>query len=155
MKLRRMNGFSLIELMVAVAIIGILAAIALPSYSNYIVKASRETAQAELLELAGTQEKIYLNSNAYTSKVTDAYTGKTDTDATNPGGLGRTSGTTTDGKYTITLDIVEPAQTFKLMAKPVAGKKQEGNGCITIDQSGKREWHDGYDNCDAPAPKAW
>ena len=155
MKLSRMNGFSLIELMVAVAIIGILAAIALPSYSNYIVKASRETAQAELLELAGMQEKIYLNSNAYTADVTRAYTGRTDTDTTNPGGLGRSSGTTTDGKYDITLIVVAPAQAFTLRAKPVAGKKQEGNGCITIDQSGKREWHDSYDNCDAPAPKAW
>ena len=46
------NGFSLIELMVAMAIIAILTAIAFPSYQSYITRSSRAAVQTELLELA-------------------------------------------------------------------------------------------------------
>ncbi len=132
MKLYRINGFSLIELLVAVAIVGILAAIAMPSYSNYVIKGSRAAAQTELLELASLQEKIYLNSNAYTANMTTAYTGNS------AGGLGKTSGLTTDGKYSLT--VVAPAQTYTITATPVAGKSQESDGNITISENGQRLW---------------
>lgn len=145
-----MNGFTLLELLIVVAIVGILAAIAVPSYGTYVIKASREAAQAELMELASLQEKIYLNSNAYTNNVTTAYDGKANT-----GGLGRTSGQTSDGKYDLSLDIVAPAQAFTLTATPVAGKKQQGNGCLTISESGRRTWHQGNDDCDTATPTAW
>ena len=65
MSFRRKKGFTLIELVVAVAIIGILTAIAFPSYRNYVIRSSRSAAQTELLQLANLQEKIYLNSNGY------------------------------------------------------------------------------------------
>lgn len=150
MKPMHTKGFSLLELLITVTIIGILASVALPSYSNYVIKASREAAQAELLDLASVQEKIYLNSNAYTDDVTTAYNGNADT-----GGLGRSSGNTSDGKYDIDLDIVAPAQTFTLTATPIAGGKQEGDGCITINESGRRTWHKNNDNCDTALPAAW
>ena len=92
------KGFTLMELIVAVAIVGILAAIALPSYRQHIVRSSREAAQIELLDLATFQEKIYLNSNAYATSITTAYNG------TAAGGLGKTSGQTNDGKYALTID---------------------------------------------------
>lgn len=149
MKLYRSHGFTLIELLIVVTIIGILAAIAVPSYSNYVVKASRETAQSELLSLAGLQEKIYLNSNGYTASVPNAYNG---TNAT-ANGLGRTSGQTTDGKYDLSISGV--AQSYTLIAKPVTGKKQEGNGCVTIQENGRREWHENNDDCDSATPKIW
>ncbi|MFZ5523460.1 MAG: type IV pilin protein [Pseudomonadota bacterium] len=156
MKLHRMNGFSLIELMIVVVIVGILAAIAVPSYGSYVVKASREAAQAELMELASLQEKIYLNANNYTPNITGGYNGQTAANSSAAaGGLGRTSGRTSDGKYDLSLDIAAPAQTFTLTATPVAGKKQENDGCLTISESGRRTWHQGNDDCDSVSPIAW
>ena len=67
------TGFSLIEMMIVVVIVGVLAAVALPSYRNYMIRANRIQAQNELLDLASLQEKIFLNSNNYTASVTSAY----------------------------------------------------------------------------------
>lgn len=148
MKFHRINGFSLIELMVAVVIVGILAAIAMPSYSNYVIRGSRAAAQTELLELASLQEKIYLNSSAYTASVTTAYDGNATT-----GGLGRTTGQTSDSKYALALSGV--GQTYTLTATPVAGTGQAGNGCLTIQENGMRQWHENNDACNSASPTAW
>jgi len=147
MKLHRMNGFSLIELMIAVVIVGILAAVAMPSYSNYVIKGSRAAAQTELLEMASLQEKIYLNSSAYTPNVTTAYGG------TSAGGLGRTTGQTPDSKYALALSGV--GQTFTLIATPVTGSRQEGDGCLTIQENGLRQWHQNNDACNSASPVSW
>jgi len=132
----RSRGFTLIELMVVVAVIGILAAIAVPSYRNYVVRASRTAAQTDLMELASLQEKIFLNSNSYAFSVTDAYNGT----SANGNGLGRTTGLTRDGRYTLTLDINAPSQTFVLTATPVAGSTQVGDGNLSVSENGRRLW---------------
>ena len=51
------KGFTLIELMIAMAVVGILTAVAWPSYQNYVIRSSRQAAQTELLQLANLQEK--------------------------------------------------------------------------------------------------
>lgn len=130
MKRARANGFSLMELLVTVTIIGILLAIAVPNYNEYIKRSSRSAAQSELLELASIQEKIFLNSSAYTQNVTNAYTGNS------TGGLGRTSGLTQDGKYT--LSLTGTATTYTLTATPVAGSTQVGDGNISVNEAGRR-----------------
>jgi type IV pilus assembly protein PilE len=131
MEYKRVKGFTLIELMVVVAIVGILAAVAIPSYTQYTVKSSREAAETQLMQLAALEEKIFLNSNTYTSNMTVAYS------ATSAGGLGST-GFTTDGKYTLT--VVSAGPTFTITATPVTGKSQAGDGNITISDNGQRLW---------------
>ena len=135
MKRFNARGFTLIEVMIVVAIVALLAAVALPSYRQHAVRAARVQAQAELLELASLQEKIFLNSNSYSASVTTAYNG------TSTGGLGRSSGQSNDGKYTLSLDIGTPSQTFVLTATPVDGSTQEGDGNISVSENGQRLWN--------------
>ena len=127
------RGFTLVEAMIVMAIIAILAAIAYPSYTRQVISSHRSAAQQELLALAALQEKIYLNSNAYATSMTGAYTGKS------TGGLGRTSGRTADDRYTLSV-AVTGGQSFTLTTTPVAGSSQAGNGNLTINSSGARTW---------------
>lgn len=60
-------GVTLLELLVVVVIVGILAAIAVPSYRNYVLRAQRSDATATLLRIAAAQEKFYLQNNTYTT----------------------------------------------------------------------------------------
>lgn len=146
MKFHRNNGFSMIELMIVVVIVGILAAVAIPSYRSYTIKSSRAAAQTELMQLASLQEKIYLNSSAYAcNAIATPYNGNS------TGGLG--VGTSNDGKYTFALSACA-TNTYTITAVPVATKAQAGNGCLAIQENGSRLWYEGHDNCTGTAT-AW
>ena len=66
------RGFSLIELMIAVAVVGILAAIAYPSYQDYIRKSRRSAAQSVLLEVAQKEQQIFLHIRGYAGAADNA-----------------------------------------------------------------------------------
>lgn len=112
-----MKGFTLIELLVAIAIVGIIAAIALPSYQESIKKTRRSDALAALTRGAMLQERFYTNNNAYSNLMAN---------------LG---GTTSDeGYYTIAVSTAAcTSSCFSLSATPVAGGGQASdNDCWTI-----------------------
>ncbi|ALP51802.1 hypothetical protein Tel_00855 [Candidatus Tenderia electrophaga] len=71
MRHRQATGFTLIELMIVVAIIGILAAIAYPAYQDQVRKGKRAEGQAALLDMMAKQERFYTDNNSYTTALTD------------------------------------------------------------------------------------
>jgi len=133
----RPRGYTLIELMIVVAIMAILAGIAYPSYTSYVTRASREACKSEMMQLQNLQEKIYLNSSGYATSITTAYNGNSS------GGLGVTSGTTSDGKYTVTISPTSGAsvQAYTITATPVSTSSQAGDGNITVASDGTRTWN--------------
>ena len=67
----RSFGCTLIELMIVVAIVGILATVAYPSYVDYVVRSNRSEAPRELVRLANLQEQLFVDSRAYTADMSD------------------------------------------------------------------------------------
>ena len=63
-------GFTLLELMITVAIIGILAAITIPSYSKYVQKTKRSDAKVELMKIAQMQESYFVQNMSYAQNLT-------------------------------------------------------------------------------------
>jgi type IV pilus assembly protein PilE len=59
------KGFTLIELMIVVAIVGILASVAFPSYQDYVRRGNRASAQAQMMDIANREQQFFLANRQY------------------------------------------------------------------------------------------
>lgn len=73
---RKQRGFTLVELMIVVVVMGILASIALPSYQNYVEKSRSRAAMADLVALSTAVENVFQRTLTYPTALTDVTTWK-------------------------------------------------------------------------------
>jgi type IV pilus assembly protein PilE len=117
---RRVRGFTLIELMIAVAVIAIIAAVALPTYNSAMRKSRRADAIAALSAVQMAQERWRANNPAYTGELTAAATAT-------PPGLGLPSSQINGALYTVTVENVG-ASSYTAVATAVSGTSQADDG---------------------------
>ncbi len=110
------KGFSLIELMIVLAVVAILAAIAYPSYQDQMNKSRRTDGQAFLLEMATLMEHYYTENNSYAGAT-----------VTNIGG----GGTSREGYYAVTITNLS-GSTWTLNAAPIGAQATDTCGTLTL-----------------------
>lgn len=113
---RKTNGFTLIEVMVVVTIIGILAAIALPSYISHVRQGRRAEAISSLLAVELAQEKWRLSHTSYTNTLSD---------------LG-VSGTSENGYYQIGITSGSATATDYIATATAQNDQTKDTGCTTL-----------------------
>jgi type IV pilus assembly protein PilE len=124
-RLRRQAGLTLIELMIVIVVIGILAAVAIPSYREYILRSHRNAAQAFLQDVASRQAQYLLDARAY---------------ATSISALGLTTPNDLATRYTFSPTATNTASgvAFTVQAIPIGPQAGERCGTLSIDSAGAK-----------------
>jgi len=136
----RERGFTLMELMIVLAIVAILLGVGLPGYQNIILKSNRAAGKGVLLDVAMRQEQFFINNKAYSDNL-----------ATSAGGLGypahpffinnqadKTAASTSESIYQISVALV--ASVYTISATPVGRQtKDTGCGMLTLTSLGVKD----------------
>jgi len=132
MQPNRQNGITLIELMVVIAIIGILTTIVYPNYKSSVVKTNRAQAKVALEGLAGAMERYYSENNSYTGANFSSAGGSIPLSNKVP-----RDGTS--NYYVLTI-VSAATQTYSLKATAQSGSPQAGDGDLTLSHTGAKKW---------------
>lgn len=127
MKKQKSTGFTLIEVMIVVAIIALLASIAVPSYSSYVARSKRVEVRTEILKAEGWLERYYTENNRFTS-------GTALTDTTVPAAFSSRFGSvpaTGGANYTISLTVANNPPSYTITATRAGSMANDSCGNYT------------------------
>lgn len=141
-----MRGLTLVELLVVLALLGLLAAAAVPGYRGHLLRAGRGEARAALLALATAQEKFHLECRVYAGALDPGLPGDCTAQRL------RFPATTERALYGIAIDAAD-AEAWTATATRRPGTAQSRDAAcrvLTLDSTGRREAHD---DADAPSTR--
>jgi type IV pilus assembly protein PilE len=124
------GGFTLIELMIVVSVIGILLAIGVPAYQNFIKKGHRSAAQGQMLDIANREHQYQLSNRVFTATLSD---------------LGYSVPADVAARYTCTVAVDNTGvPTFTVSCVPTAAQTGTGFGTLALTNTGVKtpvgEW---------------
>jgi type IV pilus assembly protein PilE len=121
--MNKATGFTLIELMIVVIIIGVLLSISIPAYQGYVLRSHRTDAHSSLLDIAARQERYVAQRNTYTTEISSG---------TN--GLNMGSANSREGYYTLVAAKCATGSLANcyLITATAAGNQANDTGCKTI-----------------------
>src|SRR5579862_1735399 len=151
----RSGGFTLGELLIAMAVIAILTAIALPSYKYYMIRSNRSAAQQFMATVASREEQVLLDLRSYVAVSATANFPNAPT-AGSPG-LNMVVPTEASNYYTFTVTAQSgPPPSYLVSGVPIAGKTNASDHTLYLNSNGQR-WRDfdGNTTYDPPTDLDW
>lgn len=124
--MKRNKGFTLIELMITVVVVGILATIAIPSYNGYVIKTNRTEGKALLMEVMQKEEKYYNERNNYTTTLTQL-------------GYSASPIISEKGYYSVAAAVASTTDNIILQATPIGNQATDSDcGILILSSNGQK-----------------